>query len=84
MCNAVGASGVGCLDFSLAEMKAIMDGKERVAWRHTLLNYSCSYNPNNKAMRALYPYHEEGRTETSREAHEAGVKQLENLVKSKF
>lgn len=80
----MGASGVGCLDFSLAEMRAIMDGKERTAWRHTLMSYSCSYNPNDRAMRALYPYHDEGREEGSPESHEASVKQLEKIIKSKF
>jgi len=84
VCNAVGSSGCGSLDYSLAEMKHMIDGKERAAWRHTLLNYSCSSNPNSKALSSLYPYYDECRNSTSKEAHNASVSHLRDIIKSRF
>ncbi len=80
VCRAIGASGLSTFDYTMPEVESITEGRDMMQWRQTLLLYSSSMNPNQKAFRSLYPYHDRGAEEVSKEGQEMAT----NILKSKI
>jgi hypothetical protein len=61
-------------------MAAISEGKDRSTWRHTLLLYAAGFTKNPSTFKMCYPYQEDFRTETTKEAHAQSVQALKSAI----
>lgn len=76
-------AGVSHFNYTLAELSAISEGKDRAAWRHTLLLYEAGFNKNPSTFKMCYPYHDDFLKETSEEAHAQSVQALKSVILNK-
>jgi hypothetical protein len=76
ICKTVGASGIGSFEFTIPELNAIAEGRDRAEWRHTAVLYDCGFNKNPSTFKDIYPYKEDFTSETALDAHKSNVGML--------
>lgn len=83
MCRKIGASGLGSFDYTMPEIESITEGRDMMQWRQTLLLYSSSMNPNKRAFKSLYPYHDRGADPVSKEGQEMATNILKRRIEGR-
>ncbi len=83
VCKVSGSAGLTSFDYTLPEMAAIAEGRDRASWRHTMLLYDAGMNKNPKAFRECYPYMTDFDKGLSETAHKKSVQAIKVLVKGR-
>jgi len=82
VCKTVGAAGISSFDFTMPELNAIAEGRDRAAWRHTTVLYDCGFNKNASTFKSIYPYPQDFMSDESMDSHQKNVGLLKRALEN--